>query len=40
MLRYIHDQGMERNIILIWGNKTEQDMPSRDELDQMAEELH
>ncbi len=39
MLRYIHDQKLERNVTLIWGNKTEQDTPFRDELEKMAAEM-
>jgi predicted ferric reductase len=36
MLRYMRDKGLERNVFLIWGNKTERDIAFRDELDEMA----
>lgn len=39
MLRYVHDEELERNITLMWGNKTEQDIPFRDELERMAAEM-
>jgi predicted ferric reductase/mono/diheme cytochrome c family protein len=39
MLRYIRDKQLERDIILIWGSKTEQDIPFRDELERMAAEM-
>jgi len=39
MLRYIYDRKMEKNVILIWGNKTEEDIVFRDELEKMAAEM-
>jgi predicted ferric reductase len=36
MLRYMADEKLERNVLLIWGNKTEQDVAFRSELEQMA----
>jgi predicted ferric reductase/cytochrome c5 len=39
MLRYIYDKELERNIILIWGTKTEQDILFGDELEKMAAEM-
>ena len=39
MLRYIYNSKLERNIILLWGNKTEKDIVFRDELEKMAEEM-
>jgi predicted ferric reductase len=39
MLRYIYDSKLERNITLIWGNKTEDDIVFREELDKMAAEM-
>jgi len=38
MLRYVYDKKLERNVVLIWGNKTEDDLPFRDELGRMAAE--
>lgn len=35
MLRYIWDRKLKKNIILIWGNKTEKDILFRKELDEM-----
>ena len=39
MLRYIYGMKLERNVTLIWGNKTEKDIAFRDELDSMAAEM-
>jgi predicted ferric reductase len=36
MLRYMVDKKLERNVILIWGNKTEKDIAFKSELEQMA----
>ena len=38
MLRYMRDRKLERNVLLIWGNKTEQDIAFRSELEKMAAE--
>ena len=39
MLRYIHDQQLERDVVLMWANKTEQDIVFKDELEKMATEM-
>ncbi len=39
MLRYIVDKGLDRNVLLIWGNKAERDIAFRDELDKMVTEM-
>jgi predicted ferric reductase len=39
MLRYMADKKLERNVILIWGNKTEKDIAFKAELEQMAETM-
>jgi len=39
MLRYIRDSRMKKNVILLWGNKTEQDIAFRNELDRMESEM-
>jgi len=39
MVRYIHDKGLKKNVTLLSGNKTERDIPFRDELAKMAEEM-
>lgn len=39
MLRYIYDRNMERNVVLMWGNKTEEDITFREELEKMAEDM-
>jgi len=39
MLRYIYDRKLERNVTLIWGNKTEEDIVFKDELEKMAAEM-
>jgi predicted ferric reductase len=36
MLRYMVDKKLERNVILIWGNKTEKDIAFKGELEQMT----
>jgi predicted ferric reductase len=36
MLRYMVDQKLERNVILLWGNKTEKDIAFRSEMEQMT----
>jgi len=39
MLRYIYDRRLERNVTLIWGNKTEEDIVFRDELESIAAKM-
>jgi ferredoxin-NADP reductase len=39
MLRYIYDKKLKKNVILLWGNKTEQDIAFRKELENMASEM-
>lgn len=39
MLWYMHDKKLERNIILIWGNKTEKDVVFKEDLERMASEM-
>ncbi len=39
MLRYINDKKLEKNIVLLWGNKTEKDIVFRDELEKMGREM-
>jgi len=39
MLRYIHDEKLKKNVILLWGNKTEQDIAFREELETMESEM-
>jgi predicted ferric reductase len=39
MLRYIYDRKLKRNVILMWANKTENDIAFRDELEKMAAEM-
>ena len=39
MLRYMVHQKLERNVLLIWGNKTERDIAFREELDGMVDEM-
>jgi predicted ferric reductase len=36
MLRHMHDTGAQQNVLLLWGNRTEQDIVARDELEQIA----
>jgi ferredoxin-NADP reductase len=35
MLRHMRDTGDTRNVVLIWGNKSEADIPFRDEMEQL-----
>ena len=39
MLRYIYDKRLERNVTLIWGNKTSKDLAFKDELEKMSAEM-
>jgi predicted ferric reductase len=39
MLWYMYDKKLERNIILIWGNKTEKDIVFKEDLERMASEM-
>ncbi|MBN1582608.1 MAG: ferredoxin reductase family protein [Anaerolineae bacterium] len=39
MLRYMHDEKLDRNVTLIWGNKTDRDIAFRNELEQLAAEM-
>ena len=39
MLRYMRDERVERNVLLIWGNKTEHDIAFRDEMRRMQQEM-
>ncbi len=39
MLRYIVDKKLERNVLLLWGNKTENDIAFRGELQQMVTDM-
>ncbi|KJS84167.1 MAG: hypothetical protein JM58_11530 [Peptococcaceae bacterium BICA1-8] len=39
MLRYMADKGLKRNVVLLWGNKTEEDIPFREELDGLSQSL-
>lgn len=39
MLRYIYDKKLDKDVILIWANKTENDIAFRDELEKMANEM-
>ncbi len=36
MLRYMLDKKLERNVLLLWGNKTDRDIAFRGELEQMS----
>lgn len=36
MLRYVRDRKLSRNIVLVWGNRTERDIAFRDELEAMS----
>ena len=38
MLRYIYDKKLDRNVTLIWGNKTGNDIGFKEELEKMANE--
>jgi predicted ferric reductase len=39
MLRYMRDKKLERDVTLIWGNKTERDIAFRKELEQMVAQM-
>ena len=39
MIRYIYDRKLEKSVTLIWGNKTEEDIAFRDELEKMEAEM-
>jgi predicted ferric reductase len=39
MLRYMKDRDLSKEVILLWGNKTEKDIAFRAELDRMASEM-
>jgi len=39
MLRYIYDKKLDKNITLIWGNKTEKDIVFREELEKMTKDM-
>ncbi|MEK7398507.1 MAG: ferredoxin reductase family protein [Candidatus Poribacteria bacterium] len=39
MLRYIYDSKLDKNITLIWGNKSSADIAFKDELEKMASEM-
>ena len=39
MLRYIFDKKLKKNIVLLWGNKTEKDIAFKNEMDKMASEM-
>jgi predicted ferric reductase len=39
MLRDLRDKGLERNVLLIWANKTERDIAFRAELKEMASDM-
>ncbi len=39
MIRYIYDRKLEKNVTLIWGNKTEEDIAFREELEKMEAEM-
>jgi predicted ferric reductase len=39
MLRYIYDMKLDKNVTLIWGNKTEEDILFREEMDRMMAEM-
>jgi len=38
-LRYMYDKKLQRNVVVIWGNKTERDIAFRDEIDRLAGEM-
>lgn len=40
MLRHIRDAGLERNVTLIWGNKTQEDIAFREEIEAMEGQIH
>ena len=39
MLEYVCDMKLEKNVALIWGNKTESDTPFKDEMEKMVAEM-
>lgn len=39
MLRYIRDRQLDRKVTLIWGNKSEQDIAFKEELDEMSKTM-
>ena len=39
MLGYIRDSKLERNVVLLWGNKSDKDIPFSSEFHKMAEEI-
>lgn len=39
MLRTIYDRNLEKEVILVWGNRTEKDIVFRDELERMTSEM-
>ncbi|MFC1713330.1 ferric reductase-like transmembrane domain-containing protein [Candidatus Poribacteria bacterium] len=39
MLRYIYDSKLDKNVTLIWGNKAEEDILFREEMDRMTAEM-
>ena len=39
MLRYMRDRNLRKDVILLWGNKTEKDIAFRAELDSMVSEM-
>lgn len=36
MLRHMHDAGVEKKVVLLWSNRSEQDLVARPELDEIA----
>jgi len=39
MLRYLKDRGLRKEVVLLWGNKTEKDIAFRAELDSMVSDM-
>lgn len=39
MLRYIRDKKLKKSVLLLWGNKTEEDIAFREELERMEAEM-
>jgi predicted ferric reductase len=39
MLRYMRDSGDNRDVVLLWGNKTERDIPFRGEIEEMDKSM-
>ncbi len=39
MLRYLRDTGVDRRVVLLWGNQTEADIAFRDELERLTSEM-